>query len=764
MYMRSSSRLSIPLVQSCDAARNIALMSRTAIPGSAAMIAAHLALDRYFRFPLYGAVVFCVLSGLAVFPAWRLTRAFFPWNGRTDALVRAAVLTFAGIVLVGLILGAVNLLAPIPYVIAFALACAVAVTFRPRPDPVSAIRAPAVPLHVVMIVLPMLAFIIVAGLLASPLTLYDAVSYHLVFPARWLQDHRLSIVPTPFSDPAQAYQPANGELFFLWLLLPFHGDLLARIGQFPFLLLSAACLYAIARRSGARADHAVYAPLFLVLTRPVVEQAVGADVDLVCAAVFLASIYFGLVAVETDARRDWAMWGISLGLYLGSKYLALVYVVALLVLPLLRGVRRRALWALPGIALFGLPWYFRNWIVAGSPIYPASLKVLGFTIARGAFTREAMNNSVFHVASVGLLPAIVAHAFGAATFLAWLPCACIGAVSLLGRRRWWPGGYVLLLPVAMTFLFWFGVPDNGDSRFLLPAVVVAMVPLTFSFGSDPRRNAFFHTLYGAVAAWVLVGSERQIPMSLPWFMGDWLSLDGIVSGASLPLFAAAMVCVALVTLGARRWSTSSTLPLITALSSACLLIAIGAKGSAASGRSELLELSPTYIRGGTISGWDWIHNHVTQATIANTGNNIPYPLFGEHLSNRVVYVNLDRHADWRFHDYARMRGHRDGSASIDALAQPSGQLMPIAGPHAEASRPRYERLEGHPDAWLRNLRDAKVTHVFITRLSAYEIEYVFHNAGGFPIEDDWARDAPAAFTLVYENGEVRIYSIDSRER
>jgi hypothetical protein len=64
-------------------------------------------------------------------------------------------------------------------------------------------------------------------------------------------------------------------------------------------------------------------------------------------------------------------------------------------------------WALPGIILCGLPWYLRNWVVAGSPIYPASLTVAGFTIARGAYTREAMNNSIFHATSVRLLPAII---------------------------------------------------------------------------------------------------------------------------------------------------------------------------------------------------------------------------------------------------------------------------------------------------------------------------------------------------------------------
>jgi len=672
--------------------------------------------------------------------------------------VRAATLAFAAIVLAGLTFGSLGLLGTGSYLAAFAAATGFSLVLVPRARP--PIATPRIPIHLAMIALPLLAFIVAVGLVQSPLTLYDAVSYHLVFPARWLQDHRLSIVPTPFSDPAQAYQPGNGELFFLWLMLPFRGDLLARIGQLPFLLLGAASLYAIARRCGALAGHAAYAPLFFLLARPVMEQAVGADVDLVCAATFLAAIHLGLVAIDSDAPRDWALWGVMLGLFAGSKYLALVYLPVLLVLPLWRGPRLKALWAIPGLAAFALPWYARNWIVAGSPIYPSSLKVLGLMVAHGAFAREAMNNSVFHVTSPGLLPAIVAHAFGAATALVWLPAWLGGLVVVAARRRWWPGAYVATVPFAVLLLFWLAVPDNGDSRFLLPAVGVAMVPLTFSFGADRRWNACLHAAYLIGALWILVGAPRQLPMSLPWFMGDWLALDGLVSPHSLPVFAAAMAATAGLVYGVRRRPTNAVPPLIAAFGIACTILAINAKASYTKDASSLLTLSPTYVRAGMIDGWAWVHRNVTHATIANSGNNLPYPLFEDDLTNRVRYVNIDRHADWRFHDYAR--GRKD--APVDApgrLAKASGQLMPSLpeGNAESASRPRYERWEGYREAWLGNLRSAAVTHVFVSVLSAYEIDFVSHNTEGFPIEDDWARTDPGAFTLLYENGQVRIYAL-----
>ena len=145
----------------------------------------------------------------------------------------------------------------------------------------------------------------------------------------------------------------------------------------------------------------------------------------------------------------------------------------------------------------------------------------------------------------------------------------------------------------------------------------------------------------------------------------------------------------------------------------------------------LLSLSPTYIRAGMVAGWEWTASHVGDSVLANTGNNVPYPLFGEHLSNSVRYVNIDRHANWRFHDYARARGE-GGLLGAHSFAQPSGQLMPLVRDSPEAARPRFERWEGDRDAWLANLRAAGVSHLFVTALSAYELEFSWHDDGGLP--------------------------------
>jgi len=701
-----------------------------------------------------GYLLFWLVCGLVAAAASRLARLSSPSVDPADRVIRCGVIAFGLVTLGGLILGFTGLTGTGAFVAFAVLCCAAAFWTRPA-NPARPVPPPDLGWLAWALLVPLLAFVLVVGQLQSPLTLYDSLSYHLYFPARWLLAHRVSIVPTPFSDPAQAYQPANGELWFLWLMAPFHGDLVARIGQLPFLLLGAAAIYAIAVRVGAPRTHATLAVLLYLVARPIVEQAVGADVDLICSAMLLATLYFGLVAVDTDEVGDWALWGVSLGLFWGSKYLALVFSPVVLVFPFVRGVRPRALWAIPGVVLFALPWYLRNWIVAGSPIYPASLQVGRLVIARGAFTREAMINTVFHAVDPKLLPPIVAHAFGVPLFVVWLPLAIAGAVFVLRRQPRWPGTFIVVVPALMLALFWFGLPVNVDSRFLLGAVAVAFIPTAFAFGIGRTSAAWLQATCVVALAWVLTGASGDVPMSLPWYMAGWLRFEGLVPRSSLALFAA------LAAVGAIAWRLTIRAPTYRPAVLAALVGCSAVGLARASDGSDRLALSSIFVRPALVAGWDFVRATVHDATIAYTGNNVPYPLFGDRLTNRVYYVSIDRHVDWSLHDYARVR-RRSTTASPLVLARPSGELLPIdehAGAYEDASRPRYERIEGFRDAWIANLRTLGVTCLFVTSLSAYEIDNQWHNEGGFPIEDQWAREDPAAFKLVYDNETVRVYRV-----
>jgi hypothetical protein len=187
-------------------------------------------------------------------------------------------------------------------------------------------------------------------------------------------------------------------------------------------------------------------------------------------------------------------------------------------------------------------------------------------------------------------------------------------------------------------------------------------------------------------------------------------------------------------------------------------LAIGADRWCRGGPCEYVQIDNPHIRPAYLYGARWLTDHVHDANVAYAGINLPYPLSGSHLTNTVFYVNIDDHLTWRFDQYARAYERGELPAPVPPLAQPSGVLMPARGP--DAVRPRFERRAGDPYEWRMNLKRERIAFLFVTTLDAYEIDYQWHDAQGFPIEDEWARRDAQSFRLVYSNDTVRIYEVN----
>jgi hypothetical protein len=246
-------------------------------------------------------------------------------------------------------------------------------------------------------------------------------------------------------------------------------------------------------------------------------------------------------------------------------------------------------------------------------------------------------------------------------------------------------------------------------------------------------------------------------------MGNWLALNGLVSSMYLGWAMAFGTGLAALWIVVRRSPRAPT-AIAAAIVAVAVLLTFDAPASCAPGSHAYLDTTSPYVRAGYSDGWRWIDDNVRGTTIAYTGVNLPYPLTGDQLANRVVYANIDGRARWRFHDYDR--AYRSGRFSPlpPLLARSSGELMPVAdrrGPRDDAVRPRYERMEGIRDAWIFNLDTLHVGYLFVATLSAYEVDYVWHNERRFPIEDEWAQADPERFRLVFHNAEVHVYAFES---
>jgi hypothetical protein len=575
--------------------------------------------------------------------------------------------------------------------------------------------------------------------LYSPLIDHDPLTYQLYFPAQWLREGRLFIVPTPFGDPSQAYGPASASVYYLWLMAPLGTDMLAYIGALPFFLLALLAAGGLARELGCRSDR-LWAPIIIIVGFDLLyRQAFTALTDVAVAGLFAAALLFFARAGRERSAGSVFIGLLSAGLLIGVKISGLP--LLLLLSPVVgwaawRG--GRGLWpgwlagAAAGAAA-GLPWYVRNLALTGNPIFPLRLSLLGWELP-GLYGREEMLRWVYHYAGWGKWIEAVTKNFPGPVLAAEVAGIVILIFSFIrGKKvaereelRPAPGLliYFILLPLLIDRLIWWGLPYQ-EYRFWAP-----IGPILAAVAAAGLARKLW--VLAAVFALVTVPSSMLFD---PAFLAD----EAIPIWEPLALYAGVSIAVLVVFVGA--WALLKRLagrqfPLTLLPIAAGALIALATivmLPGYAERRAKGLQL---YEFGG---GWSALPCSPAGATVAYTGANVPYPLFGPRLQNRVLYVS------------------------------PAGDVMPRdhelwaalrEKPVFRTPEPALARLRLCPRAWLAALGTAKVDWLFVMRAPKMALVNTEHDAQGWPTERQWAEAAPAIFSLYYQDDFTRLYRIN----
>ncbi len=204
---------------------------------------------------------------------------------------------------------------------------------------------------------------------------WDALTYHLAFPERYLFENGISM--TPFSH-LSGYVGVIQMLYALALFLD--GQSLAVLVHFEFGVLTLAALWRLGASHSRRA--AFLAPLFLIAD-PLFQTELGwaySDLGLAFYST-LAAIALCTFVQQRDGRdadgRLVVYAGIACGLCCATRYLGVTVAIALCAItwlpPRHTRVREnlRACFALAGMsALVMLPWMVRNAAFTGNPVTP----------------------------------------------------------------------------------------------------------------------------------------------------------------------------------------------------------------------------------------------------------------------------------------------------------------------------------------------------------------------------------------------------------
>ncbi len=369
----------------------------------------------------------------------------------------------------------------------------------------------------------LLALYLKAG---APAAGWDALTYHLEFPAQWLSGVPLQATNTAYGDLSPPYYPRLSAALYLWLMAAGES---ARFLDLTALILLPALYFAAkdAARSlwlfSRPADEAHKSTFqlagLLAAGAPYMSGgAVAAENDLAVGALLCTCL---AVLLRSAAARSFAQSaplgfaaGLAGGFASGVKYTGALFAIALLfVFAFARVVQTRSLRAASGETclllggwLLGGGWqYALNFIQTGNPLYPGELRLAGVTIFAGYYPVEFFREHPFHEFSLygfftdpglaaGMLCGLTAPAL---CLVRWRTLAPDARITLFAAS---------LSPLLLVLAFLAFSPLR-QHRLLAPALALAaplwalvVAELTRSHASDARVARWIGLAAGAIIA------------------------------------------------------------------------------------------------------------------------------------------------------------------------------------------------------------------------------------------------------------------------
>ena len=322
-----------------------------------------------------------------------------------------------------------------------------AVAIRKCRRALASVLVPVLPAGIILLVLLVTA----VGGLALPTGDMndDAIAYHYTGPRAWLREGVIRPVP----DEVLTYFPVVVEAQYA-VLMSLGGQrapgFFAVIGLSSLLLATAS----LAIRLGLDPTGAWWATA-LVATMPAVYRgAYGGFLDALFAGFVLAA---ARLAFDAEEPRHFALFGIFCGISMGTKYTGIIACVLLVSCSFLISIwvyRRETAFVLNWLGascavafVVASPFYLRNWILYGCPIYPPPpvlLKLFTLKNMLPAVMQELLKNMSENGRGMGgglvnflLLPFHMTYHtanFRGAGGIGLAPLA-LGPLGMIARRR-----------------------------------------------------------------------------------------------------------------------------------------------------------------------------------------------------------------------------------------------------------------------------------------------------------------------------------------
>jgi hypothetical protein len=671
-----------------------------------------------------------LLQAAALAGAWRFVRR----RVATDAFDRAAdalLLNFLVQYLAVAISGLFGILGPLTIAL-FTLALSAALFFAPtklRIDDLPRVT----PARDHWVLLACTLFGVAYGACAAfeqrfaPVLAQDSLTYHYPAAVKWLQTGRLALFETWFFNPANTYSPLAGSTFIAWWIAPMGNDVLARHVPVPALILVFFAAVRLMRAVGARPAVAGVIALALVLSQPFIRQSIIEKDDLYLAAFFTCFV----AGCAPDRLRDPlgpSRLGVALGLLLASKYTALLAAPALLLLidaPIRAGwPLRRYATAFVIVLLIAGPWYLRNALLTGNPLYPVDVKLFGLTLFPGLFesarseklrsAREVLSLLTTRDQSLPAWPAVI------------LVIALLAAFTRRFRQlRTDPLVRTCLLGPLLVLLPFWALAPYAEIRFIFPGFILLFAAGAIAVVAWARRPyvQVLAALAILIPAWA-TGFNLNSPFAQ--------TVYEIIGGATL------ITCLGLLLAGSLDFFPAYRKPIaqvaavtITLAASAYAYVNWSAfvRGEYYSCRTFWILPARQAAHGDLAVAWQWACDNLPPTEpLAYTNTFLVHPLTNFDHTRPVVYVPT-RRGITHIHDLphlpgGKLPGERLEQAFAAALAQ-----------------------DTDADGWLAKLAASRAKHLFIATPKSN------------PPELSIIQARPERFEKVFENPAAVVYRL-----
>jgi len=377
----------------------------------------------------------------------------------------------------------------------------------------------------------------------APPTAKDTLLYHYALPKAWIAAGRAIEIPYNIAG----YYPLGVEMHAVWAML-LGAPLGARVAEaaagatlFLFAPLLVMTVYGWARERGADRAWAATAALVIAWIPSAYEVAASAYVDLALAGyTALAVRAFGRWWVSGQpGQLAWVAAGIggALSIKLSAAFLLLPLALLGLLHALGAGSQDReaarpttaltAAGVLGALALgvtLAAPWYVRNWIRTGSPLFPFYLEIWPAQAPGWDLERSRLYETLFSLYGDVRGPldylwspirlAVAAQPDQPAFYDGVLGIVFVLALPLLAwalwRRRLDVELRLAVLISAGLFVFWLF--SSQQLRYLLPAAAGLAVAIAVA-GSGLDRG-----LSRPLCGLVVAGAALGLPVVLAWFL------------------------------------------------------------------------------------------------------------------------------------------------------------------------------------------------------------------------------------------------------